>query len=222
MRLHHCLMIPLVLFGACTTSKTDNGTAFLPQVIMPKPRIEVKGLSVAHFAEGCFWCSEEIFQSVNGVKEVINGYSGGTERHPTYDQVSSGTTGHAESVEVYYDPTVVSYETLLKVFFASQDPTTPSRQGPDAGPQYRSMIFYDSPEQKEQIDAYIRSLNGSGIYNAPIVTEVVPFEKFWPAESSQQDYVNHNPNDPYVKTVSKPRFEKFKARMPDVLKGAKP
>ncbi len=175
-------------------------------------------LSVAHFAEGCFWCAEEIFQHVRGVKSVINGYSGGTEPNPTYEEVSDGKTGHAEAVEVHYDSSVVDYPTLLKVFFASQDPTTPSRQGPDAGPQYRSVAFYDTPEQKAFIEGYIRELDASGRYNSPIVTEVAPFVKFWPAEEYHQNYAERNPDQPYIRGVSKPRFERFKAIMPDVLK----
>ncbi len=179
---------------------------------------DLQGLSVAHFAEGCFWCSEEIFQSVRGVKAVINGYSGGKEPNPTYEEVSDGKTGHAESVEVYYDPKEVSFETLVKVFFASQDPTTPSRQGPDAGSQYRSIAFYDTPEQQAFIGSYIKQLDASGQYDAPIVTEVMPFVKFWKAEEYHQNYAEDNPNNPYIQGVSKPRFERFKAKMPDVLK----
>lgn len=175
-------------------------------------------LRVAHFAEGCFWCAEEIFQHVRGVHQVINGYSGGKEENPTYEQVSDGTTGHAEAVEVHYDSSVVDYPTLLKVFFASQDPTTPSRQGPDAGHQYRSVAFYDTPEQKAFIEGYIRELDASGRYNSPIVTEVAPFVKFWPAEAYHQNYAERNPDQPYIRGVSKPRFERFKAIMPEVLK----
>lgn len=176
------------------------------------------GLATAHFAEGCFWCAEEIFQHVRGVKEVINGYSGGNEANPSYEQVSEGTTGHAEAVEVHYDPKEVTFETLVKVFFASQDPTTPSRQGPDAGPQYRSIAFYDTPEQKTFIDGYIRELAVSGQYSRPIVTEVKPFLKFWPAEDYHQNYADRNPNAPYIQHVSKPRFERFREKMPGVLK----
>lgn len=213
-------LIALALIGSCNETRTFNGTAYLPQELAPDQTPESAGLSVAHFAEGCFWCSEEIFQSVKGVKRVVNGYAGGTLENPTYEQVSTGTTGHAESVEVYYDPGQVSYETLLKVFFASQDPTTPSRQGPDAGSQYRSVAFYDTPRQQQQIKAYIRSLEASGKYGAPIVTEVLPFGTFWPAEEEHQDYARQHPNDPYVKNVSLPRFERFRNEMPDVVKGS--
>ena len=190
----------------------------MPKTTGQKEQKDLAGLSVAHFAEGCFWCSEEVFQSVRGIEAVINGYSGGTVADPTYEEVESGTTGHAESVEVYYDPDVVTYETLLKVFFASQDPTTPSRQGPDAGSQYRSIAFYDTPEQKTLIEAYIKELDASGEYDAPIVTEVVPFVKFWKAEEYHQNYAENNPNTPYIRGVSVPRFEQFKQKMPEVVK----
>ncbi len=211
------LLFPLALLVACS-SNGSTGQAEAASAAVPEQRSDLTGLSIAHFSEGCFWCTEEVFESVKGVKEVISGYSGGTEKNPTYEEVSSGTTGHAESVEVYYDPKVVSFETLLKVFFASQDPTTPNRQGPDAGSQYRSIAFYDTPEQKAQIEAMIKTENASGEYDSPIVTQVEPFVKFWPAEDYHQDYIKHHPNDPYVRGVSIPRFERFKAKMPEVLK----
>lgn len=207
-------LLPTALLAACA-----NG----PAAQVPGPAVQAQrpvtdGLHVAHFASGCFWCSEEIFHSVRGVEEVIAGYAGGTEPDPTYEQVSSGRTGHAEAVEVHYDPQVVDFPTLVRIFFASQDPTTPSRQGPDAGPQYRSIAFYDTPEQQAFIAAYIQQLDASGQYDAPIVTEVAPFVKFWPAEAEHQDFVARNPDHRYVRGVSKPRFERFKAKMPEVLK----
>lgn len=212
-------LLSAVVLAACggTTGHSVAGPAD------PTPQQpQFTGLSKAHFAEGCFWCSEEIFQNVRGVKAVINGYAGGNTTNPTYEEVSNGTTGHAESVEVYYDPKEVDFATLLKVFFASQDPTTPSRQGPDAGSQYRSIAFYDSPQQKAQIEAYIKQLDASGQYPAPIVTEVLPFTVFWPAEPEHQDYVLKHPDNPYVKQVSKPRFDRFKAKMPGVLNSPPP
>ncbi|HRN37071.1 MAG TPA: peptide-methionine (S)-S-oxide reductase MsrA [Flavobacteriales bacterium] len=215
----HSFPLPaaLLLLIAPSCGNTSGPTAALSDQDMQKDQ-DLSGLHKAHFAEGCFWCAEEIFQSVRGVKSVINGYSGGTEPNPTYEEVSEGTTGHAEAVEVYYDSTVVDYPTLLKIFFASQDPTTPSRQGPDAGPQYRSVAFYDTPAQKALIEAYIHELDASGQYNSPIVTEVAPFVKFWPAEDYHQNYAERNPSQPYILGVSKPRFERFKAKMPEVLK----
>lgn len=213
------LCLPLFMLAACSNSAPAPMPTQLPST---GQQPDLSGTSVAHFAEGCFWCSEEIFQHVRGVKAVINGYAGGHVDNPSYEQVCTGTTGHAETVEVYYNPTVVSFETLVKVFFASQDPTTPSRQGPDAGPQYRSIAFYDTPEQKAFIDGYIKQLDASGQYDAPIVTEVSPFIKFWRAEDHHQDFVDRNPDHGYVRSVSKPRFERFRERMPDVLKDTLP
>jgi len=211
------LLFPLALLAACSSNgSTTQAGATAASTTEQHP--DLTGLSVAHFAEGCFWCSEEIFSGVKGVSEVVAGYSGGTEANPTYEEVSSGTTGHAESVEVYYDPKVISYATLVKVFFASQDPTTESRQGPDAGSQYRSIAFYDSPEQKAIIDAEIKSINASGQYSSPVVTQVVPFKKFWRAEEYHQDFAKRNPDNPYILGVSKPRFDSFKEKMPDVVK----
>lgn len=212
------ILLPLVLFVACGSNSSSLPGDEQPATAPSGQKQDLAGLSTAHFAAGCFWCMEEVFQSVKGVKEVISGYSGGTAPNPTYEEVSSGRTSHAEAVEVYYDPKVVSYATLLKVFFASQDPTTPDRQGPDAGTQYRSIAFYNTPERKAQIEAYIKQLNASGQYDRPIVTQVVPFVKFWPAEAYHQDYVRRHPGDPYVQSVSIPRFERFKAKMPEVLK----
>lgn len=204
----------MLLFMACTGAPELPGQAQTPA---SQPR-DLEGLSVAHFAEGCFWCAEEIFEHVRGVHEVISGYSGGDEPHPTYEQVSSGATGHAEAVEVHYDSEVVDFATLVRVFFASQDPTTPSRQGPDMGPQYRSIAFYDTPEQEAIIRGHIRELEASGKYDRPIVVEVKPFVEFWPAEEYHQDYSVRNPGNPYIRRVSHPRLERFMQAMPEVLK----
>lgn len=181
---------------------------------------DLSGYSKAYFASGCFWCVEAIFQSVEGVAEVISGYSGGAKKNPTYQQVSAGKTDHAEAVEVYYDPKVVSYETLLKVFFGSHDPTTPNQQGPDKGPQYRSMIFYQNDSEEKMAKDYIKALDDSGIYGSmlKIVTEVVPFKVFYKAEDYHQDYEERNPYQPYVMAVSIPRLNRFKAKYPELLK----
>ncbi|MGV9012564.1 MAG: peptide-methionine (S)-S-oxide reductase MsrA [Flavobacteriales bacterium] len=211
------LLFPLALLATSSMNGSTGHEANAP-AFAGIEQSDTTGLSIAHFAEGCFWCSEEVFGSVQGVSEVVSGYSGGTEADPTYEEVSNGSTGHAESVEVYYDPKVISYATLVKIFFASQDPTTESRQGPDAGSQYRSIAFYDTPEQKAIIDAEIKAINASGEYSSPVVTQVVPFVKFWRAEEYHQDFVKRNPNNPYVLGVSKPRFENFKEKMPQVVK----
>ena len=173
---------------------------------------------LATFAGGCFWCVEEIYESVRGVKEAVSGYSGGDEQDPTYQQVGSGSTGHAETVAVYYDPEQISYRDLLMVFFCSHDPTTANRQGPDHGTQYRSAIFYTNAEERATAEALIKELDADGRFGAPIVTEVSAFKHFWPAEDYHQDYVVNNPDNSYVQNVSLPRCERFKSACPEFLK----
>ncbi len=197
-------------------SSCNNSTAQTAEVKQKAPLKE--GLSKAYFASGCFWCVEAVFENVKGVEEAISGYSGGTKKNPTYEEICTGTLRHAEAVEVYYDPEVITYETLLKVFFGSQDPTTPNRQGPDRGPQYRSIAFYQTAAEKAQIESYIAELDASGEYDAKIVTEVVPFDVFWPAEEYHQDFEKRNPNQAYVKAVSIPRLLKFEKKFPYLLK----
>ena len=174
----------------------------------------------AYFASGCFWCVEAIFESVSGVGDVISGYAGGTEKDPTYNQVAGGRTTHAEAVMVPYNPAVVSYETLVKVFFGSHDPTTLNRQGPDKGTQYRSIAFYKTASEKAAIEAHIEALNKKNTFKSPIVTQVIPFTKFYEAEDYHQDFEARNPNNPYVRAVSIPRLMKFKAAFPTLLKSA--
>ena len=175
------------------------------------------GMSRAYFASGCFWCVEAVFESVKGVDEAISGYSGGKEDNPTYKQVSYGKTTHAEAVEVIYDPQVISFKQLVEVFFGSQDPTTKNRQGPDAGPQYRSIAFYQNDSEKKIIDETIASLNKS-TYDGRIRTQVLPFQKFWIAEDYHQDYEKNNPNNPYIQNVSIPRYRRFAQKFPGLLK----
>ena len=173
----------------------------------------------AYFASGCFWCVEAIFESVKGVKEVVSGYSGGTQENPTYQQVASGQTDHAEAVEVYYDPEVISFTALVQVFFGSHDPTTLNRQGPDRGPQYRSIAFYKNEEERKIIESYIAALEQQNVYDGePITTEVTQFEKFYEAEEYHQDYERKNPNNSYITNVSIPRLNRFKANFPEYLK----
>lgn len=174
-------------------------------------------LQVAYFASGCFWCVEAVFESVEGVQEAVSGYAGGEEKNPTYYSVSSGGSGHAESVQVFYDSSKVSYETLLAVFFNSHDPSTLNRQGPDSGTQYRSAIFYQTEEEKTLINAYIDDLQKAKTFTK-ITTEVVPLDTFYRAEEYHQNYERLNPNQGYVKAVSIPRLNKFKEKMPEVLK----
>jgi len=181
--------------------------------------LDTLGLSKAYFASGCFWCVEAIYESVIGVSEAVSGFAGGQADDATYDKVSAGLTEHAETVLVYYNPALVSYETLLTVFFDSHDPTTLNRQGPDSGYQYRSAVFYTTEEEKKQALEVIKSIDNSGLYDAPVVTQVVPFTGFYPAEDYHQDYKKRNPNQSYVRAVSVPRLESFKKKRPEILKG---
>jgi peptide-methionine (S)-S-oxide reductase len=178
----------------------------------------LSGFSKAYFAAGCFWHEEALFESIKGVKEAISGYAGGTTTNPTYEIVETGTTGHAESVEVYYDPKIISYKTLLKIYFAGQDPTQVNGQGPDIGTQYRSIAFYTNNTEKQEIEEYIKQLNTSGKYDAPIAAQVMLLTKFWPAEAYHQDYIAHNPDNPYVQHVSIPEIQKFQKEYPDLIK----
>jgi peptide-methionine (S)-S-oxide reductase len=177
-----------------------------------------EGLKKAYFASGCFWCVEAIYESVRGVSEVYSGYAGGFTKNPNYNQIGTGRTGHAEAVEVLYDPKVVSYSTLVQVFFGSHDPTTPNRQGPDYGSQYRSIAFYNSDQEREIIQNYIALLQEKEIFSKEIVTEIKPLDKFYYAEEYHQDYEKNNPNNPYVKQVSIPRLRKFQNLYPELLK----
>ncbi|EIA08550.1 peptide-methionine (S)-S-oxide reductase MsrA [Flavobacterium frigoris] len=177
-----------------------------------------KGKAIAVFAEGCFWCSEHVFEAVVGVDEAVSGYSGGNVKNPSYEMVGSNRTGHAEAVAVFYDPKVVSFKELVDVFFASQDPTTPNQQGPDKGSSYRSIAFYKNVVEKKIIEDKIKELTANKVFANPIVTEVKPVSEFYEAESYHQDYVKNNPNQPYVKGVSIPRYNKFKKTYKGKLK----
>lgn len=175
--------------------------------------LKTKGVSneaVATFAEGCFWHSEIVFQSLVGVRDAVSGYAGGSDKNPTYDKVSTGSTGHAEAVQVYYDPSKISYETLVKALFASMDPTELNRQGNDEGTEYRSVAFYRNENEKKIIEAEIKRLTDKKVYKNKIVTEVKSFAAFYPAENYHQEYIYHNPGSSYVANVSIPDFLKFK------------
>lgn len=177
-----------------------------------------KDKATAVFASGCFWCTVHIFEAVNGVDSAIAGYAGGNTKNPTYREVGSETTGHAESVLVYYDPKIISYDELLNVFFLSQDPTTADQQGPDRGSSYRSAIFFETAEQQSLAIASIDKYNKSGMFKKPIVTEVKKLDAFYRAEEYHQHYILNNSNDGYVQNVSIPRFELFKAKFKGKLK----
>jgi len=172
---------------------------------------------IATFAGGCFWCMEAVFLPLRGVEKVVSGYTGGTAKDPTYRQVCGGTTGHAEAVEITFDPAVVSFDELLEIFFALHDPTTKDRQGADVGTQYRSAIFYRSPAQKAAAEAMIARLDREKIFPAPIVTEVVPAGTFYPAEDYHQNYFAQNSGQPYCQAVISPKVAKLRKKYAEKL-----
>lgn len=165
---------------------------------------------IATLAGGCFWCLEAVYDQLKGVEDVVSGYSGGRVSQPSYKMVCTGTTGHAEVVQLTFDSDVVSFRDILQVFFTIHDPTTLNRQGADVGTQYRSAIFYHSPEQKATAEAVIAEMNAAKIWDDPIVTEVTPFEVFYPAEDYHQEYFAHNPNQGYCRVVIAPKVAKFR------------
>jgi len=170
----------------------------------------LKGEQVATFAEGCFWHSELVFQSLVGVREAVTGYAGGTDTLPSYGKVSNGTTGHAECVQVYYNPRKISYQTLVRAFFASHDPTSLNRQGQDVGTEYRSIAFYRNPGEKQIIMSTLDSLKQQGKYKKEVVTEIIPIKTFYPAEKFHQEYAEKHPDSDYIKYVSLPELLEFK------------
>ena len=172
--------------------------------------------SKATFAAGCFWHEEALFESVKGVEDAVSGYAGGTGNNPSYESVETGNTGYAESVTVYYDPAIISYATLLKVYFEGQDPTQVNGQGPDEGTQYRSIAFYNNANEKNQIEQYIKQIAGK--YKAPVAVQVMPLNRFWPAEKYHQDFISKNPNSGYVQSVSIPEIKHFQKKYPELIK----
>ena len=177
-----------------------------------------KTLETATLAGGCFWCVEAVFDDLRGVADVVSGYSGGHTENPTYAQVCSEATGHAEVIQVKFDPSEVSFKEILQVFFAVHDPTTLNRQGHDVGTQYRSAIFYHDDEQKRVAEEVIKEITAEGVFDAPIVTEVTPFEKFYEAEDYHQEYFANNPNQPYCAAVVAPKVSKFRQKFLTRLK----
>lgn len=175
-------------------------------------------LDTTTLGSGCFWCVEAIFQSLEGVESAVSGYSGGGIKNPSYKEVCTGRTGHAEVVQIVYNPALITFKELLEVFFQTHDPTTLNRQGNDVGTQYRSAIFYHTEEQKQIAQQVIEDLNKAGAWNAPIVTEVTPYTNFYKAENYHQDYYNLNGDQPYCTFVIKPKMEKFKKAFGDKMK----
>lgn len=201
-------------FAACSsTQANDDKTGKIKM-----ENEQTQSTDVATFGAGCFWCVEAIFQNLNGVKSVVSGYSGGTIKNPAYKEVCTGRTGHAEVVQVTYDPSKISYDELLEVFWQTHDPTTLNRQGADMGTQYRSVVFYHNDKQKELAEGYKKKLNESGAFDKPVVTEISPFTAFYKAEDAHQDYYNQNQDQPYCTFVIQPKLEKFKKVFKDKLK----
>lgn len=196
----------LMVFMSCHSQKPANLS------------MNQEHLDTATFANGCFWCTEAIFQDLKGVYSVKSGYTGGHLKNPTYEQVCSGTTGHAECLQIAYDSSVISFDELLEVFWATHDPTTLNRQGNDVGTQYRSGIFYHNEEQREKAERYKNKLDAAGAWDKPIVTEITAFEHFWPAENYHDNYYKQNQAQPYCYFVIRPKMEKFREVFKDKLK----
>ena len=173
---------------------------------------------LATLGGGCFWCTEAVFELVRGVNQVVSGYAGGHVEHPSYEQVCGKQTGHAEVVQIHFNPTVISYRDLLLIFFATHDPTTPNRQGNDVGPQYRSVIYTHSAEQQQIAQDVIAELTQQGLFAGPIVTEVAPFLNFYPAEGYHQEYFRNNPGNPYCGFVINPKVTKFRKQFASLVK----
>lgn len=188
------------------------------QSILTKKSKMSDKLEIATLANGCFWCTEAIFQRLNGVEKVRSGYTGGTLKNPSYNDVTSGNTGHAEAIQIYFDPAVISFQEILDVFFATHDPTTLNRQGYDVGTQYRSAIFYHSQEQEKVAKAFITALTEANVFDKKIVTEVTAFDTFYEAEAYHQNYYNNNKNQGYCMAVINPKLEKFIKKYKDKLK----
>lgn len=203
----------MALFAALGATAQNK----FPDPAADQPLASAKSQQTAVFAGGCFWGVQTVFKHTKGVISSTSGYAGGSTKNPSYEQVSSGSTGHAESVKVVYDPSQITYGQLLKIFFAvAHDPTELNRQGPDTGTQYRSAIFFTAPEQEKVAKAYIEQLNGAHVYKRPIVTQVSPFSAFFNAESYHQDYAELHPDQPYIFVNDLPKLEALKKKYPEL------
>ncbi|MEZ4816840.1 MAG: peptide-methionine (S)-S-oxide reductase MsrA [Flavobacteriaceae bacterium] len=211
-------IVLLSLQASCQSNeKNKKEEAKLQKELKPVQVPAKDGYEFAYFASGCFWCVEAVYESVKGVKESVSGYSGGNTNNPTYEASNTGLTGHAEAVEIMYDPTVVSFASLVDVYFGSQNISQINGQGPDYGSQYRSIIFYQNAEQKKIIDNKIAALEKE-LGKGKVAAQVLPFQKFWVAEEYHQNYERLHPNHPYIQNVSIPRLNRFKAKFPELLK----
>jgi peptide-methionine (S)-S-oxide reductase len=209
------LAILMTTFTSCAQKENQN------KIMSNEMNIAIPAgvkTDTATFGTGCFWCTEAIFQELDGVLKVTSGYSGGQVENPTYKEVCEGNTGHAEVIQIVYDPSKITYDELLEAFWQSHDPTTLNRQGNDVGPQYRSVIFYHNDEQHQKAEKYKAELDKSKAFDKPIVTEISPFSKFYVAENYHQDYYNNNGSQPYCYYVIRPKLEKFNKVFKDKLK----
>ena len=202
----------IIIFLIFATANIDA------QSILTKKSKMSDKLEIATLANGCFWCTEAIFQRLNGVEKVTSGYSGGKVKNPAYNEVTSGETGHAEVIQIQFNPSVITFQEILEVFFATHDPTTLNRQGYDVGTQYRSAIFYHSAAQKEVAEAFIKSLTDAKVFDKKIVTEITAFDAFYEAEAYHQNYYNNNKNQGYCVAVINPKLDKFIKKYKDKLK----
>ncbi len=211
---YFAIILLAMAFTACAETNTKKNISMMSNEPIPKG---VK-TDTATFGEGCFWCTEAFFQRLNGVHAVLSGYGGGFVENPTYEQVCDKTTGHAELARIIYDPSVITYDELLEVFWKTHDPTTRNQQGNDVGPQYRSVVFYHNEEQKQKALHYKEKLDKSGAWDRPIVTDIEPFKNFYPAENYHQNYYNDNQGQGYCRFVIAPKLEKFEKVFKDKLK----
>lgn len=209
------LIVSITVFFLIGCGNNNSNTA---QTKIEDKMIDSTKYEVATFAAGCFWCTEAVFQRLKGVVKIESGYSGGSVPNPTYEAVCTGQTGHAECTQITFDPKIISFKELLEVFWKTHDPTTLNRQGNDSGTQYRSAIFYHNDEQKQLAEKYKRELDSEEIWNDPIVTEIVPFKKFYKAEDYHQDYYNKNGSQPYCSFVITPKLDKFKKVFAEKIK----
>ena len=213
-----CFLAGLVLAAAIARAASP-----IPPPKTDSPLAKNPGKEIAVFAGGCFWGVQSVFQRVKGVQHTVAGYSGGSAKTATYKQVVTETTGHAESVEITYDPSVITYSQLLRIYFSvAHDPTQLNRQGPDIGTSYRSVIFYTSEEQQRLANAYIAQLNEQQVFHGPIVTQVTPLKAFYRAEDYHQDYAYYNPNNPYIQVCDRPKIEALKQQFPELFIDYKP
>jgi peptide-methionine (S)-S-oxide reductase len=214
-RLLATLTVALSLLGCSARAASPRP---IPAANADLPLATARGRQTAVFAGGCFWGTQAVFERVKGVLATTAGYSGGSASTATYDQVTTETTGHAESVEVVYDPSRITYGQLLRIFFAvAHDPTQLNRQGPDVGPSYRSVIFYATPDQQRVAESYIAQLNAAKVFSGPIVTQVAPLKGFYRAEDYHQDYALKNPNNPYIEVCDRPKIAALKQQFPDLF-----